>query len=222
MDIIYKLKRISITKTMIFNYHYFGLKSLLTPYVYVGKKTRFASLKGSVEIKNKRRGCILIGYTDNGFQFEESVWNNKGTVIFEGSATFSQGIKICNTGSLVFGDGVLINGNTTFLCVENIAVGKNTNISWDCMFMDSDFHTITSKETIINKNAPLCIGDNVLIGCKSTVLKGVSIADNVVVASNSLITKSILNKNVIASGMRILKENVSWTMPIPYSDCKER
>lgn len=81
--------------------------------------------------------------------------------------------------------------------------------------MDTDFHHIINENSIvINNPRPIHIGNHVWIGCRNTILKGVEIADNVVVAANSIITKNILENNcvVAASGkdLYILKRNVQW------------
>ena len=44
------------------------------------------------------------------------------------------------------------------------------------------------------------IGDNCFIGAKSTILYGVELADNIIVAAGSVVTKSFKNKNVIIAG----------------------
>jgi acetyltransferase-like isoleucine patch superfamily enzyme len=49
------------------------------------------------------------------------------------------------------------------------------------------------------KAPPICIGNNVWIGMNSVVLPGVQIADNVVIAANSVVTKDIPS-NSIAGG----------------------
>ena len=55
--------------------------------------------------------------------------------------------------------------------------------------------------------APILIGNNVWIGAKATVIKGVTIGDNVVVAANSVVTHDIPS-NVVVAGVpaRILRE----------------
>ena len=45
------------------------------------------------------------------------------------------------------------------------------------------------------------IGDNVEIGFGSVILGNIEIADNVIIGANSLVNKSILEKNVIVAGV---------------------
>ena len=51
------------------------------------------------------------------------------------------------------------------------------------------------------------------IGCRNTILKGVNICNDVVIAAGSKITKNITTPNTIVGGtdsQKVLKENISW------------
>ena len=53
------------------------------------------------------------------------------------------------------------------------------------------------------------------VGCRTTILKGVKIPDNVVVASNALITKPVDSSNVIVGGIgenKIIRTNIDWEL----------
>ena len=64
--------------------------------------------------------------------------------------------------------------------------------------MDSDAHSLNylerrmpSLDQIKKKNAPIIIEDDVLIGTRSIILKGVTIGARSVIGSGSVVTKSI-------------------------------
>ena len=83
--------------------------------------------------------------------------------------------------------------------------------------MDTDFHHIlNSEEQIINFPKPIIIGNHVWIGCRNTILKGVSIADNIIISANSTITRSITDSNNIIGGhgksVDIIKSGVNWKL----------
>ena len=51
------------------------------------------------------------------------------------------------------------------------------------------------------------IGNNVWIGDKATILAGVVIGDNVIVAANSVVTKSVPSNTIVAgSPAKIIKQ----------------
>ena len=66
--------------------------------------------------------------------------------------------------------------------------------------MDKDWHSVISTVdgSILNLSKPINVGNHVWIGCRSTILKGVNISDNVIVAANSTISRSI-DKRVCGS-----------------------
>lgn len=91
-------------------------------------------------------------------------------------------------------------------------------MSCDILVMDTDFHKITelSGNKILNPPAPIIIGDHVWIGCRTTILKGVEIADNAIIAAGATITRSITDKNVIYGGSGkdagIIRSDVEWKL----------
>lgn len=88
---------------------------------------------------------------------------------------------------------------------ERLTVGNYVNIGGDCIIMDSDAHNLDwrirrSKETdeykhpidsITAKSAPIVIEDDVFIGTRCIILKGVTIGARSVIAAGSVVTKSI-------------------------------
>ena len=49
----------------------------------------------------------------------------------------------------------------------------------------------------MNNNKDIIIGRKNWIGCNSSVLKGVEIADNIIISSSSVVTKSLSESNYI-------------------------
>ncbi|WP_042481845.1 acyltransferase [Solitalea canadensis] len=106
-------------------------------------------------------------------------------------------------------DHVWINNNACLISEgEGITIGSNVLIGTNFNAYDSDFHELRADRRIGGnpKTAPIIIEDNVFIGSNVTVLKGVTIGRNAVIANGSLVTKSIPN-DVIAGGVpcKVLK-----------------
>ena len=82
--------------------------------------------------------------------------------------------------------------------------------------MDTDFHRIyNEKNELINTPKAIHVGNHVWIGCRNLILKGVNIADNVVVAASSKITRDVKEPSCIVGGVdniRILKDNTRWSL----------
>ncbi len=98
--------------------------------------------------------------------------------------------------------------------------GKNIIIGEDCMFShDVDVRTTDSHSILdmkgnrINPSEDVVIGNHVWIGIRVTILKGVKLADNCMVAACSLVSSKTESKaNTIIAGMPavIVKNNINW------------
>lgn len=217
-EIIKKIKYISIIKTIKFNRYYFGLKGLILCPIIISKNIELHTLKGNVFIDKMRFCGIKIGFGDIAIfdrKYDKGMWSNTGNVYFKGDARIGHGSKIFNTSELEIGDNFIISAKAEIICCKNIKFGDNCLLSWDNLIMDTDFHDIYDNDTRekINEDEAIFIGNNVWIGCKNLILKGVYIPDGSILASNSTVTKKFDNyKNILIGGKdKILKKNVSWT-----------
>lgn len=103
---------------------------------------------------------------------------------------------------IVFGDNVYINNNACIISeAKKIVIGNNVLIGSNFTVYDSDFHDLNPVNRFNGspKVESVYINSNVFIGSSVTVLKGVTIGENSVIASCSVVTKSI-PPNVIAGG----------------------
>lgn len=102
---------------------------------------------------------------------------------------------------------------------KNITIGKNVFINSGCRFQDQG-GIIIGDDALIGHNVvlatlnhglkpnkrkdlypePIVIGKNVWVGANATILAGVSIGDNSVIAAGAVVTKSV-PANVIVGGI---------------------
>jgi acetyltransferase-like isoleucine patch superfamily enzyme len=85
-----------------------------------------------------------------------------------------------------------------------ITIGDDTTVSFDCAFVTHDAATRVirnlpneNKETVIY--APITIGKNCFIGCRSVILPGVTIGDNSIIGAGSIVNRDIPS-NTVAVG----------------------
>lgn len=81
-----------------------------------------------------------------------------------------------------------------------IEIKDNTCISIDVKFVTHDFSVkkvIPDKANLFGK---IIIGKNCFIGERSTLLYGIELADNIIVAAGSVVTKSFSESNIIIGG----------------------
>jgi len=110
---------------------------------------------------------------------------------------------------LEIGNGCSIGDRTEIHCQEKISIGDNTIIAWDCVIMDTDYHSVDGGPA---HTKPVIIGRGVWIGCRVIILKGISIGDNAIIAAGSVVTKNVPPGALVAGNPAIIKKQVSgWT-----------
>lgn len=111
---------------------------------------------------------------------------------------------------LQFPDTVIEIGDDTgissacLLAKQHISIGNRVKIGGDCIIMDTDAHNLDfrirnggerigkySYDIFSAASAPVTIEDDVLIGTRCIILKGVTIGARSIIAAGSVVTKSI-------------------------------
>lgn len=117
-------------------------------------------------------------------------------------------------GTCTVGDFTLLNG-ALVMAQERVEIGSHCLISWQVGIADSDFHPLDPVERRRDaealapylrdrpsrpslRSAPVVICDNVWIGMNATLLKGVTIGENSVVAAGSVVSKDVPPNTVVA------------------------
>lgn len=185
----------------------------------ISRRCSLVNLKGSIIIESDLKpGMIQIGYGDVGVfdnRRERAVWNVRGKIIFKGKCFLGHGVKlnITETGTLTFGNNVNFTAESAIDCQKEISFGDNCLVSWENLFIDGDYHKIfDAEEKHTNPPQSIIIGNHVWVGCRCLILKGVTIADDCVVAAGSLLNGNYtIAKSIIAgSPAKTVKENISW------------
>lgn len=100
------------------------------------------------------------------------------------------------------------NSNMSSPCIwvkKSISIGNYVNIGGDCIIMDTDCHNLDWKirrtkdldeynrslDIATANSSPIIIEDDVLIGTRCIILKGVTIGARSIIAAGSVVTKSI-------------------------------
>jgi acetyltransferase-like isoleucine patch superfamily enzyme len=109
--------------------------------------------------------------------------------------------------SIELGNNTYINSRTEIFSKCSVKIGCNCAISWDVSILDSDFHHIGGSKDA----SPVLIGNHVLIGCKSIILKGVTIGDGAIVSAGAVVTHDVPSKTLVAGvPAKIIKQNIEW------------
>ena len=221
ISVLKRLKKVNLWKTLYFNFHYFPFKTAIHIPVFIYRRSDLYQMGGKIVIDAPvSTGMIRFGSHGLGTQdllYSRTMWDVSGTLVIKGDAIIGRGSKISigKGATLTLGGHFIITGNSEIICQKGITFGERCLLSWDILIMDSDFHHVTNAEgQIINSPKPITFGNHVWIGCRNTILKGVSIADNTIISANSTITRSVTEPNCVIGGhgksLEIIKKNVNW------------
>ncbi|RYU47781.1 acyltransferase [Aliivibrio finisterrensis] len=193
-----------IPKTILFNFNYFPFKQAIKIPVIISHRTAFISLKGKVSIpKDAKSAKIKLGFgrvqiADN--KYSRFIWNveKSGVITFGKNVRIGTGSRLDVSGNLELKNNCNFSGESTIICKKEIVFGESCLVSWQTLFMDSDLHKITGLEGIqTNPNKAIIVGDNVWIGARSSVMKGVKIGGNSVIANSTVVVKSFNGNSVV-------------------------
>ena len=199
-------KILSLLKTIWFNIRYLPLRQALKLPVAIHYKTKCV-IKGRGRIiidSHYRTFMIRIGFHAVPIVPERrtALFIN-GNVVFKGTAHIGRGSRIVvkDGASLELGDNFAISSSSYINCFKHIKTGRDIQLAWGDLLMDSDTHSIYGEDgTLINEDKDIILGDNIWIGCDCKVLKGATIPDNCVVGANSVVTSIPLEPNSLIIG----------------------
>jgi len=107
-------------------------------------------------------------------------------------------------GQLLVGHNFVMNGYSRIIAHERIQIGDNVVIARFVSILDHDHAFSRNGADHIAFSGyvtgPITIGNNVWLADKVSILKGVTIGDNVIIGANSVVTKDIPS-NCIAAGI---------------------
>lgn len=112
-------------------------------------------------------------------------------------------ILVGKDAKLVLGDQVFMNNYCSINCLEKIEIGENTLFGEGVKLYDHNHEYGYNPDFRVEhqkfKTAPIKIGKNCWLGSNVTVLKGVTIGDNVIIGANCLIYKDVPKDTIVKS-----------------------
>lgn len=130
----------------------------------------------------------------------------KGVLTFKGSNVIGDFSKIyCDNpnGFLIMGEGVTANSFCHFGCNGGVEIGADT-ILGEYVSIHSENHVFSKSMPIKTQgvtNEGIKIGEGCWVGAKATILDGVIIGDNTVVAAGSVVTRGEYPNNCLIAGV---------------------
>ena len=101
-------------------------------------------------------------------------------------------------GTLDIGSQTFINYGCSISAAELVRIGPRCNIGSHVIIMDNDFHSLDPEHRLeIPPSAAIIIEENVWIGVRATVLRGVTIGAGSVVAAGSVVTRDVPPRTLV-------------------------
>ena len=193
--------------SIVFNFHYLPFKQACKlPIIFYVRPT-FVELKGRVIIESPivRYNMIQLGICKAPIvSYKSFRWDNSGTVVFKGKIDISHHTFIsCGPkGVLRFGDSNRFNFGSRIITGKEIVFGDKVRVSWDCTFIDTDFHPLidTVRGKPLKVSQPIKIEYGCWIGHNSIVSKGVKLPKNTTVCAGSVVKGRFSQENTILGG----------------------
>lgn len=155
-------------------------------------------------------GVRITGYV---WMRKVSIPRNWADITLEAAASLDDGVVLLCSGSpknakLLIRSGTYINRNTMFDAHEQIVVGRNCLIGPQCYITDANHESapgIAPKDQPVSARG-VVIEDEVWLGARVIVLRGVTIGRGAVVGAGAVVTKSI-PADAVAAGVpaRVLR-----------------
>jgi acetyltransferase-like isoleucine patch superfamily enzyme len=148
----------------------------------------------------------------------------RGEIRFGRFTWIGDGTKIrCHEGAVEIGEKTVMGQECTISAYQRVRIGNECVIADRAMFIDFD-HGIVEVERPIRSQGiykrNVEVGNNVWIGYGACILRGVSVGDNSVIGTNSVVTKDV-PANAVVGGipariirMREAPVDLRWERPV--------
>ena len=229
MRFLQNIMKVSIVKTIIFNFKYFPLKTAILFPVIVYHHVILRKLKGKIILHEKPKfGIIKIGVTIHRFltSKDKLIWDmNGGVLILSNWVVLGQGlyIYIGKKSSVKIDENTVITGGRggKLISTNNIQIGNNCRIATDVQIIDTSFHYLINIDTKDRNeiNGPIIIGDNCWIGSHSKIYKNTKMGDFTTIGSDSVTRKDYGDERYRVYGgnpAKLIREG--WYRDLTYVD----
>lgn len=98
--------------------------------------------------------------------------------------------------NITVGENVFINACCHFQDHGGVMMGDGCQIGHNVVFVTLN-HSLTPEERKSTYPAPIVLGRNVWVGSNATILQGVTIGDNAVIAAGAVVTKDVAAGTVV-------------------------
>lgn len=128
---------------------------------------------------------------------QRPIIKNRGEIHVE-SCSLESGVRfeVYPGARLSLGKGTYLNRNVHLVVSQSVTIGRRVKIGWDTVIMDTDLHGHLDRPA---RAKPVVIEDDVWIGCRAVILKGVRVGKGATVGAGAIVTRDVPPGSVVAS-----------------------
>ena len=120
-----------------------------------------------------------------------------GRMVIGDGARIEAGCDLVSYGLLEIGPRAFVGRGSILVATDRISIGADALIAAYSTIRDHD-HSVDSRQSREDlKMSPVIIGDNVWIGTKASILKGVRIGSNAVIGAHALVNSDVAEGSVV-------------------------
>jgi acetyltransferase-like isoleucine patch superfamily enzyme len=177
-------------------------RRLLTPAGWRWRSDGMLFLGRGLELRIARGARVELG---------RFVWLGDGTKVR------------CHEGLVEIGEKTVLGQECTISAYQRVRIGEQCVIADRAMFIDFDHGVVEVERPIRSQGIykrDVEVGSNVWIGYGACILRGVSVGDNSIVGTNSVVTRDVPANAVVAGipariiRMREAPDELRWPRPV--------
>lgn len=196
------------------------IRSRLFPVRIFGKNN-----KCNIEKPKRRKNFVIyVSGNNNIIDIDEkcilentqiTIIGDNNHLIIDSTARFLGPCKILMQGNSILhiGKNAGIRGVEFLLSNANISIGELCMFSYGIILRNHDSHKVLDLESnqVVNPPSDINIGKHVWIGQNSTILKGVTIGNDSIIAMGAVVTKSCESNSIMAGNpAKVVKLGINW------------
>lgn len=162
---------------------------------------------------------IDFGYFDGGKYDSKNdrckIFMVNSTLEIHGNVSLYPGVVIYAINAhIIIRNNTKINGGVEIVSLKKIDIGEGCLFAEGIIVRDNDGHKFGTDGMISEEleSKEVTIGNHCWIGQRAIILKGVTLADNIIVGAGAVVAGNFPSDVAVAGiPARIIKENVSWS-----------
>lgn len=112
-------------------------------------------------------------------------------------------LAACKPGAQIRVGAQAAMSGATIVSYASVTIGERTLLGADVFVADTDFHPLLPELRAQHPTneagvKPIVIGNDVFVGARSMILKGVTIGDGAVIGANAVVTRNVEPRTIVA------------------------